>query len=63
MTQGVLASFAPHFAPSPPSRGWREIPNRSIDGVVVGVSVNVWNMKCRSLERVLQFPVKEEAVS
>jgi hypothetical protein len=51
MTQGVAANFAPHFAPSPPSCGWCVIPNPNVDGVVVGVSVNVWNAKRRFLER------------
>ena len=33
--------------------GWCEIPNPSIDGVAVGVLVNVWNAKRHFLERVL----------
>ena len=47
----VSANFAPHFAPSPPSWGWCVIPNPSIDGVVAGVSINLWNAKRHFLER------------
>ena len=32
MTQGVSANFAPHFAPSPPSWGWRVIPFPQVNG-------------------------------
>ena len=33
--------------------GWCVIPNLSVDGAAVGVSVNVWNAKCQFWKRVI----------
>jgi hypothetical protein len=51
MTEKLAGLVIPVLEPLGYQRGWCVIPNSSVDGVVAGVSVNVWNAKRHFLER------------